>query len=428
MMVGATAKNEDGNPAYHSADVEPVMLADSRRIVKELAQCGVSAIFHDDDLRMGNWGPQMEGCFCDECIAVFNASTGRHETRQSLKVGLKEGKDLSLRIDWAADLCRKLGTLVDALTVPGIRNGAMIMASGDERHGIDLSALSAAHPDLMFRVGEAHFSDADYATPYYRACEWVSVMQHLSLMQGHETYSETTVFPPRALAPENLLGKARLALAAGVDNIFYMSGTWIPTNDYWDALTRGLSGLKDLSASMGQSRRVYPVHVANGTSGGLGERLQPPVLPFLSGIPCRPVRGGDKDPAADVLLFFGDYKVTPQWEAKFPGYQAVIFDEAACAANPEYAARHSASIFRAPFTAGDDITHSEELRKIVRETAPDPMPMAAGAAAIPVWLADGQVMVFSLENHPAEVSLTYGDHTAHTLRLSPAGSGGKIAS
>ena len=411
----------DGQPVYHCADIEPVMMEENQRLMEALASAGVSALFHDDDLRMGDWGPQMGGCFCESCISAFNAATGRRETRESLLRGLAGGRDAALCLDWSRDLCRKLGHLVDAMAVQGPRSGIMVMHAGDERHGINLPALSAAHPDMLYRVGEAHFSNEDYAAPQHRASVWCSILQHLALMQGHETFSETTVFPPRALRPDYLLGKARLALAAGVDHIFYMSGTWRMTSDYWDALARGLDGLRDLSTTMEGVSRIYPVHVANGTAGGLCERLQPPLLPFLSGLPCRPVRGGDGDGPADVLLFFGAYRSTDEWAAKFPGYQAVVLDEAAWDYNRDYTALHGGSLIRAPFTAGDTPCHGEALRRLVREAAPNPIPMAAGAAAVPVWLEGGQVMVFSLENEPVEVELTYGGQTPCRLRLQPAG-------
>lgn len=415
----------DGKPVYHCADIESVMIAENRRLMEELASAGVSAVFYDDDLRMGEWGAQMGGCFCEQCIAAFNAATGRHETRETLLRGLSEGRDPALCRDWSAELCRKIGRLTDALAAPGPRSGVMVMHAGDERHGIDLPALSAAHPDMLYRVGEAHFCDDDYAAPYHRASIWCSILQHLALMRGHETFSETTVFPPRALRPDYLLGKARLALAAGVDHIFYMSGTWRMSPDYWDALARGVDGLRDLAGTMEGAARIYPVHVANGTAGGLCERLQPPLLPFLSGIPCRPVRGGDGDEPADVLLFFGAYRITDEWAAKFPGYQAVVLDETAWDYNREYASLHGGNLIRAPFAADDTARHGEALRRLVREVATQPMPMASGAAAVPVWLEGGQVMVFSLENDPVEVELTYGNQTPCRLRLQPAGFEGR---
>ncbi len=417
----------DGKPVYHCGDIEPVMAGENRRLMETLASAGVSAIFHDDDLRMGNWGSQIGGCFCPACISAFNEATGRKETRETLLKGLAEGRDADLCQAWAADLCRKLGRLVDAMAVPGPRSGIMVMHAGDERHGIDLPALSAAHPNMLYRVGEAHFCDSDYAAPQHRASIWCSILQHLALMQGHETFSETTVFPPRALRPDYLLGKARLALAAGVDHIFYMSGTWRMSPDYWDVLARGLDGLQDLASTMAHTARIYPVHVANGTTGGLCEPLQPPLLPFLSGIPCRPVRGGDADEPADVLLFFGRYRITDQWVAKFPGYQAVVLDEAAWDYNQAYTAQHGGNLIRAPFTADDTPRHGAALRRLIQDTAPNPMPMASGAAAVPVWLEGGQVMVFSLENEPMEVELTYGTQTPCRLLLQPAGFEGRQA-
>ena len=65
----------------------PAVLAYECEYVKAVLQgCSPDSYWLDDDLRLGVH--KTDGCFCDRCIAAFNAKTGGAETRQSLAAKL----------------------------------------------------------------------------------------------------------------------------------------------------------------------------------------------------------------------------------------------------------------------------------------------------------------------------------------------------
>ena len=78
----------------------------------------------DDDLRLGAWKPQ--GCFCDRCLAAFNAKTGGNWTRQALAKRLFSAAPREpLREKWSsfnaeslAIYAATLRTAVDELGIP----------------------------------------------------------------------------------------------------------------------------------------------------------------------------------------------------------------------------------------------------------------------------------------------------------------------
>lgn len=77
-----------------------------------------AALWLDDDLRNGIWKP--DACFCDRCIAAFNAETGRNVTREELVGRLFGGKEVDdVRSAWFAFNERSL-----ALFAAAARRGA----------------------------------------------------------------------------------------------------------------------------------------------------------------------------------------------------------------------------------------------------------------------------------------------------------------
>ncbi|MCD9025556.1 hypothetical protein [Cohnella silvisoli] len=334
----------DGASVYYCADIETNMLEDSIAAVIALREAGFTELFLDDDLRQGNWSSEIQGCFCEECLYRFNLATGRRETRESLseRIGRKETSDV-LR-EWVEFQCAKLTAFVEALAIPGITLGAMVMAGGDERHGIDIAAWRRALPAGMFRVGEHHFNDRDFGTPSGKAQDLIGIQKHLNGMPRATSYSETTCFPYRALSPANLIFKARLALASGVPNIMLMSGTYIYEEDYWSVWEEQAAELKKWGEALSPYERIYPVHFAYGTDGISQEPLHATTLPTLAGLPAKPVRGCDIDVNADdfdgeLLLVFGDFSLDGPWERILPAYRTIVLDAVAARRNPGVADR-----------------------------------------------------------------------------------------
>ena len=79
---------------------DPRFLAYMREMARIYAACRPAAVWIDDDLRINNHFPasrnSLDGCWCDRCIADFNAATGGAWTRQKLEKAAR--KDAKLRI------------------------------------------------------------------------------------------------------------------------------------------------------------------------------------------------------------------------------------------------------------------------------------------------------------------------------------------
>lgn len=247
--------DKNGAPVYFCADIEEEMIRDNARAAGIYAQMGFDMSFFDDDLRMGNWGSETQGCFCDDCIARFNERFSLRQTRDSLRAYVEGAPDPDGILDmWRKFNCDKVTNLMVKTHVHGQRSGIMVMHSGDERHGISIPDIRRALPDCMFRVGEAHFCDADYAAPGGRASLAKSVSRHLELIGDGDAYSESTVFPARALSPENLLDKVRLEIALGLRHIFLMSGTWFLSEPYWNAVADNRTALEEFAAALDEAK------------------------------------------------------------------------------------------------------------------------------------------------------------------------------
>lgn len=234
-----------GQKEYFISCINETMIAHNLAAAKEYAQMGFTRHFYDDDLRLGNWGPAVQGCFCDECIEAFNARAGIKLSRAQLAEVI--ASDAAVRESWINYNCDKLTGFMRSTDVPGMTSGIMVMHNGGRAHGISIPDIKAAVPDCMFRVGELHFDDASYASPGGRKSLADSVRSHLALIGNNPAYSESTVFPAAAMTPENWIDKIRFEISLGLRNIFLMSGTWFFTEPYWHALAEAKGHLNDLS-------------------------------------------------------------------------------------------------------------------------------------------------------------------------------------
>lgn len=189
----------DGKPVYFCADLDDTMQGDNVRAIEMLRDAGFEQIFYDDDLRQGNWGPSIEGCFCDDCLKAYNEAYNRRLSREALVRSLPgpdEPGDSNIAQEWVEYLCGKISRLMNRSNLQGVRIGLQVMHLGDERHGIDVPGIRDANPGCMFRVGEGHFNDADFGNPQARAYDLFSVLHFLNLVPREQAFSETTVFPP----------------------------------------------------------------------------------------------------------------------------------------------------------------------------------------------------------------------------------------
>ena len=234
-----------GQKEYFISCIDETMIAHNRAASAEYAQMGFRRHFFDDDLRLGNWGNAVGGCFCDDCIDRFNRLTGCAFSRILLAAAIDQ--DESIRSAWIHYNCGKLTGFMRETQIPGMTSGIMVMHNGGPLHGISIPDIKAAVPGCMFRVGELHFDDRSYASAEGQQSLAASVRNHLSLIGSNPAYSESTVFPAAAMSPENWLHRIRLEISLGLRNIFLMSGTWFFTEPYWNALADELPRLNKLS-------------------------------------------------------------------------------------------------------------------------------------------------------------------------------------
>lgn len=225
--------------------IDEVMIKDSRSANELLKQIGITRLINDDDLRLGMFGPSVQGCFCTRCMAEFSETEGRNVSREEIV----SGNDPALTERWMTYQCEKIPRFLKETTPEGVENGIMVMVNGDRRHGIDLKRIREEIPTgLRYRVGEGHFSDASFTSPQAEEQITRSIGNHLAIVGDPDLcYSETTVFPANALSPANFVKKAELEIRAGLRNLYLMSGTWLLTEPYWDALENALPRLRALA-------------------------------------------------------------------------------------------------------------------------------------------------------------------------------------
>lgn len=242
-----------GQKEYFCADIEENMIAHNRTAAAEYAQMGFTRHFFDDDLRLGNWGDQVRGCFCDDCIDRFNHRANLKLTREQLASACDHDSEICEA--WIQYNCDKLTGFMRDTVVPGMTSGIMVMHNGGRSHGISIPDIRAAVPGCLFRVGELHFDDQSYANPAGQKSLSDSVRNHLSLIGGNPAYSESTVFPAAAMSPENWLHRIRLEIRLGLRNIFLMSGTWFFSEPYWKALAAAKPSLDEYADKLDETMR-----------------------------------------------------------------------------------------------------------------------------------------------------------------------------
>ncbi len=317
-----------GRAVYHCGDIEDRMTQDNVEAMAQLKDAGFTDVFLDDDFRMGNHGPEIEGCFCDACMTAFNVAYHRTETRENLGAAIERRDRGKLIEEWTEYICAKVTRLAKALALPGINLGIMVMHRGDDRHGIRVADWKPFVRHM--RVGEVHFGDHDFGPPRGKASEIAGMQLHIQQMFPAELYSETTGFPPRALSPANWACKAKIAVALGLPNIFLMGGTWLLTQDYWQAIAKVLPGLREVEGLAGDLAhpRVAPVHVALGQGD-----FELPWWALRAGIPARPVLAKDDGGDGEVLLVLGRTRLDQQWPERLRRYKRVLFDGTAAVEN-----------------------------------------------------------------------------------------------
>ena len=244
--------DRDGEPIYYCGCINEALLEDNAAGAALYRDMGFTRQFMDDDARLGNWRGVLQGCYCDACIKAFSHRVGTVYTRPELVAALEESPALAK--EWAVFTCEKVTALAQAVHVPGVQPGIMIMHDGDERHGIDIKQLAGVCDDMMFRVGEYYFDDIKFGPRAGKLSLITGAMRHMDAIHAAagahypHIYTETTVFPQNRLTPDNLFLKARMELVAGLPRLYLMSGTAMLGDVYWQRFIAGGEELQVLRA------------------------------------------------------------------------------------------------------------------------------------------------------------------------------------
>jgi hypothetical protein len=141
-----------------------------RNIYQLTARANPDYIWIDDDIRFGHM-PIGNGCFCDNCLAVFEKETGTKYTRESLKKALNEGpaeEKLKIRQSWLQHNRNTISHLFELIekTVHEIHPSMLLgFMTGDrfyEGYDFDNWAKILAGPNhapVYWRPGGGYYDD-----------------------------------------------------------------------------------------------------------------------------------------------------------------------------------------------------------------------------------------------------------------------------
>ena len=146
--------------------MDDIVIEHYREAIQIHKELGFTQIFYDDDLRMGSWGPHLQGCFCDRCMNRFYKQypTFSGMTRSDIVCLGVPGSEV--REAWETIQCDSILRFLTETTPEGITPGIMVMHNGDRRHGIDIPRIKEAFPNALFRVGEHLFNDLGFEKPH----------------------------------------------------------------------------------------------------------------------------------------------------------------------------------------------------------------------------------------------------------------------
>ena len=128
---------------YCNCPRQPAFLAYVREMSRAYASFRPGSVWIDDDLRIGNHTPATNGsrlgCWCDTCIADFNAREQASWTREALNAAM--AKDAALAARWKAFSVSSIATVARAIAEEfHVRSPETRMAF---QHCFDLSSLDS---------------------------------------------------------------------------------------------------------------------------------------------------------------------------------------------------------------------------------------------------------------------------------------------
>ena len=241
-------QNENGDKLGTTTCVDEAVIENYKEAIQIHKEIGFTQIFYDDDLRMGAWGPKLQGCYCERCLSRFYKKYPKFDGMSRADIFTQGVEGSEVREAWEDIQCDSILRFLEETTPQGVTPGVMVMHNGDKRHGVDIARIVKRYPDALIRVGESHFGDSSFTCESARASIEASIRRHMLLAGSVEnTFSETTTYPVGALSPENWVEKMRIEIGCGLRNIYLMSGNVFLTEPYWDALIKALPELHELA-------------------------------------------------------------------------------------------------------------------------------------------------------------------------------------
>ncbi|MBQ3508147.1 MAG: hypothetical protein IJA91_06320, partial [Clostridia bacterium] len=185
----------DGNRQGTTTCIDDVVIDHYREAVQIHKELGFTKLFYDDDLRMGSWGPHLQGCYCDRCLDRFYKKYPQFDGMSRADIFRLGTPGSAVRGAWETIQCTSIIRFLIETTPRGMTPGVMIMHNGDRRHGLDIPRMRNAFPNILFRVGESHFADRNFSEPLGRPALERSIRKHLALIGSVENaFSETTTY------------------------------------------------------------------------------------------------------------------------------------------------------------------------------------------------------------------------------------------
>ena len=227
------------------------MIKESREAAEALQKLGFTKLFYDDDLRVGPWGPSLQGCFCPRCMQSFYQKYPQYDRMSGAEILATATEGDALWEAWSDVQCDHVLRFIEQTVPCGMTPGIMVMHNADRRHGVDVARIKKRFPNALIRVGEGHFEDASFENEVAERAIRASIQNHLHAIGSvQNAVSESTVYPKNALSPENLVRKLELEIRCGLRELFLMSGLFYLDKAYWQAIAKAKPDLEALAQSL----------------------------------------------------------------------------------------------------------------------------------------------------------------------------------
>ena len=188
------------------------------------AETNPDFIWIDDDIRYMHY-PAGYGCFCDNCIKIFNNLYGYGFDRETLKTALNSADEIEIRKKWLYFQGSKIENLLSFIgkTVREINPNIKIGLMSGERYfeGFDFKSWADALSEkgkynIMWRPGGGAYNDSDFSEFITKSVE---IGRQTALLPDYvdEVQSEIESFPYQILqkSPRSTATEGVLYLASG---------------------------------------------------------------------------------------------------------------------------------------------------------------------------------------------------------------------